>query len=107
MAQNLFLYRIQLTRFEVLTEGPTEAEDQLIGQHADYLEQLTRQGVALLVGRTLNLDPSNFGMCLFRADSEVEANAVMNNDPAVKAGIFKATLFPFRLVFLGDFTGLP
>jgi uncharacterized protein len=104
--QNLYLYRIQLTRLGMLTEGRTEAEDITYKQHVAYLQKLTDEGTALLVGRTLNADETTFGICIFRAESDEAADAIMNNDPGVHGGVWKATLFPFRIAFLGDFTGI-
>ena len=43
-----------------------------------------------------------FGLVIFKADSEAEARQIMENDPAVKHGVMRATLYPYRVVFLGD-----
>jgi len=51
-----YLYRIQPTRYEMLTEGRTPEETQIIGEHFTYLERLTREGVAILIGRTLTTE---------------------------------------------------
>jgi len=52
----------------------------------------------ILVGRTLTTDESTFGLAIFRAASEEVALDIMNNDPAVKTGVMRATLFPFLVV---------
>ncbi len=97
---NEYLYRIQPTRHAMLTDGPTPAEAELIGQHFAYLEGLTQQGVVVLAGRTLTTDKSTFGIVIFRAASDKAARAVMAADPAVAGGVMRARLFPFRVALL-------
>ena len=92
-----YLYRIQPTRYEMLTEGATPEEDEIIGEHFAYLEGLTMEGVAILVGRTLTTDQDTMGIVIFTARSDGEARALMNADPAVSKGVMRAKLFPFRI----------
>lgn len=92
---NTYLYRIQPVNLNLLTSGGTEEEERLVGEHFQYLKKLTESGILLLAGRTLNTDESSFGIVIFNAESESEALQVMNNDPAVKNGVFKSKLFPF------------
>ncbi len=95
-----YLYKIQPTRPEMLTQGPTSAEEETISQHFDYLKNLTDQGVAVLVGRTLTTDERTFGIVIFEATSEELAREIMNNDPAVKQGVMRAELYPFRIALM-------
>ena len=97
-----FLYRIQPTRPAMLTEGPTPEEDAIVGQHFAYLQGLMAQGTLMLAGRTLNTDPSSFGIVIFFAGSEAEARAIMENDPAVRQGVMRAELFPYRIALLDN-----
>jgi uncharacterized protein YciI len=92
-----YLYRIQPTRYEMLTEGRTPEETQIIGEHFTYLERLTREGVAILVGRTLTTEQDSMGIVIFTARSDEEARALMEADPAVSKGVMNAKLFPFRI----------
>ncbi|HMQ54105.1 MAG TPA: YciI family protein [Anaerolineae bacterium] len=96
-----YLYKIQPTRLGMLTEGPTPQEAEIISTHFNYLQSLTDQGIAIFVGRTLNTDGSAFGITVFEADSEEAAREIMDNDPAVIAGVMRAELFPFRVVLMG------
>jgi uncharacterized protein YciI len=91
-----FLYTIHPTRDGFL-ETTTPDEYRIVDEHFHYLERLARKGVVLLAGRTLNTDPSAFGIVIFEASSEADADRVMTEDPAVREGIFKATLFPYRI----------
>jgi uncharacterized protein YciI len=95
-----YLYKVQPARLEMLTQDPTPQEAELISQHFDYLEKLTEQDVTVLVGRTLTTDEHSFGIAIFKAASEEAARDVMNNDPAVKNGVMRATLYPFRIALM-------
>jgi uncharacterized protein YciI len=84
----------------MLSEGSTPEERALIGQHFDRLEHLMHEGVVILAGRTLNTDVSTFGIVIFNSQSEETARVLMNDDPAVKGGVFSAELFPYRVALI-------
>ena len=92
-----FLYRIRPVRLAMLLEGPTIEEDQAVTAHFEYLKALAEKGVVIFAGRTLNMDESCFGIVVIRAASEEEGRSVMEEDPAVSAGVMEAELFPFRV----------
>jgi uncharacterized protein YciI len=92
-----FLYRLEPARVEMVTVGPTPDEAAIVSQHFAYLENLTTQGVMLLVGRTQDNSPDTIGLAIFQAESEDQARAIMENDPAVKNGVMQAKLFPFKI----------
>lgn len=92
-----YLYRIQPTRLGMLTEAPTERESAVIGAHFSYLKGLVDQGVVLMAGRTLNADESTFGIAIFEAESLAAAEEIMRADPAVREGVMRAELFPYRV----------
>ena len=98
----IYLYRIQPTRREMLTEGPTIDEEQVIDAHFEFLQKLTGQGIVLLAGRTLNNDPSSFGIIILQAESEKAARQLMLSDPAVSNGVMRAELFPFRIALCSN-----
>jgi uncharacterized protein YciI len=98
---SLFLYKIQPVRPEMLSAGPTPEEEEAVSRHFDYLQGLTEAGVVLLAGRTLNTDPSSFGIVIFRAGSEEAARQIVADDPAVKQRIMRAELYPYRIALLG------
>ncbi len=97
-----YLYKIQPTRPQMLIEGPTSEEEAILSGHFAYLKDLTEQGVVILAGRTLNTDASSFGIVIFRASSEDEARERMNDDPAVKQGVMRAELYPYRIALMAD-----
>jgi len=91
-----YLVLIRPTRPEMLVTSTPE-EDRVVGEHFDYLKCLAAKGIVLMAGRTLNDDPSSFGIIVFVADSEAAAARRMNEDPAVVAGVFRAELYPYRV----------
>jgi uncharacterized protein YciI len=95
-----YLYRIQPTRAAMLSEGATEYESAKTSEHFSYLKELVEQGVVILAGRTLNTDPSSFGIVVFNADSDAAAQAIVDADPAVVGGVMRAALFPYRVALL-------
>lgn len=96
-----YLYEITPSREDMLSKGSTPEEDALIEKHFYYLKDLYDKGIVRLAGRTLNTDPSSHGLVIFEAEDRMSAEKIMEDDPAVKAGVFTAKLFPFRTA-LGD-----
>jgi uncharacterized protein YciI len=92
-----YLYRIQPTRHDMLKEGLTPVEKGIMEEHFAYLHRLTEEGAMILVGRTLTTDEDSMGIAIFKAHSDEEAGALMNEDPAVSKGVMHAKLFPFRV----------
>lgn len=97
-----YLYRIQPVRPEMLTEGATTEESAIVSAHFNYLQDLTAKGIVLLAGRTLNTDPSSFGIIIFQAESDEAARKIMHADPAVQNRVFRAELFPYRIALTGE-----
>jgi uncharacterized protein YciI len=101
MKKRQWLYRIQPTRPGILSEGPTEEEGGIIDEHFEYLKKLTEKGVVLLAGRTLNTDPSSFGIVIYVAKDEKDARDIFENDPAVRKGVFKGEVYPYKTALVG------
>lgn len=96
-----YLYRVAPTRAGFLLESTPE-EDAIVSAHFQYLKALTEQGGVLLAGRTLNTDATSHGLVVLEADSEAHARSLMENDPAVKAGVFSSELFPFSVALVSE-----
>lgn len=94
-----FIYLLRPSRIEMVTEGPTPEEMQVLGAHAAYLDKLAGEGTMLLAGRTQNNDASTLGLAIFFAESETAARAIMEGDPAVKNGVMRAELYPYAIAF--------
>lgn len=76
----------------------TEAEKEILGRHAAYIADLTAKGVVALAGPCT--DMKGPGIVVFQAANEPAARAIMEGDPAVQEGVFKAELHPMRLSFV-------
>ena len=74
---------------------------QLVDKHFNKLQALTHQGVVLFSGHTLVTDETGFGIIVVRADSEAEAQKIIDDDDLVKAGLVRGTVFPFQVVTSG------
>jgi uncharacterized protein YciI len=83
---------------EGMVEEPTDAEAAAVEAHFRYLQSLTEQGVIVLAGRTL--EKPHVGIIILRAADRSAAEAIMHDDPALRAGVFRARLQPFRIALL-------
>jgi uncharacterized protein YciI len=104
---NQWIYVLKVTRLEMLTEGSTPEEDEIVGRHFAYLKDLTEQGVMILMGRTQNNDESTFGIAIFEAEDEDAARTIMENDPAVAGGVMRATLYPYKVALMRELKKKP
>jgi len=93
------VYQLHARRLEMVTQGPNEEEAVILKDHFNYLMRLAAEGKLSLVGRTANNDETTFGLALINSADEAEARLIMDNDPAISAGIMTAELFPFRIAF--------
>ncbi|MDR7186277.1 MULTISPECIES: YciI family protein [Microbacterium] len=98
MAQ--WLYRIVPSRPEMVADA-TPDEQRIVGEHFAYLVALRDRGVLVLAGRTQESE-GTFGITIFEADDEATARGIMNADPAVAAGVFVASLHPYRIAVARD-----
>ena len=98
--QKQFIYVLKLTPRLLEEKNWTEQDNQIIGRHFSRLQRLHKEGRVLMAGRTLNADPSQFGVVVFEAASEEEARELMEADDAVKEKIMTAQLFPFRVALI-------
>jgi len=98
MAQ--WLYRIVPARPEMVADA-TPDEQRIVGEHFAYLVALRDRGVLVIAGRTQETE-GTFGITIFEADDEPAAREVMNSDPAVAAGVFVASLHPYRIAVARD-----
>jgi uncharacterized protein YciI len=81
----------------MLADGPTEREGKVVQEHFEYLQGLVAEGTVLMAGRTLTVDERTFGIVILVAQSEARATEIMQGDPAVKHGVMRAELFPYRI----------
>ena len=72
---------------------------EVVSNHFNHLKLKMDEGVVLLAGRSAYevSNDENFGIVVFRADSESDAQEFMENDPSVGGNVMEATLHPFSL----------
>ncbi len=100
--KNLYLYKIEPTRPEMLTKGGTPEEDAIMGEHFAYLKAKTEDGTIFLAGPSFRANGSGMGITIFEAEDDAAAEAFMNGDPAVQKGVMQAEWLHFRLSLLGN-----
>lgn len=88
-----FLYVVKLTKPEMWGKMSSE-EEAIVDEHFERLKLVLADGKLVLAGPCLD---GAFGIVVFRAESEKEAEKFVRNDPAVKKGIMNAELHPFRV----------
>lgn len=79
-------------------EDITESEQEIVNHHFALLQEAHRQGKVALVGRC---DDTPLGIIILQVNSRQEAQAILDNDPAVKAGLMRGKLHPFT-VYMGS-----
>src|SRR5579872_6273501 len=99
---DVFMYTLHPARPSMLTEGPTEAEKTLAARHWAYSVDLLQRGIVLFAGRTIDRSADSFATMVIRAKSPDDARAIMQNDPAVEGGLFRARLFPYQPMLMGS-----
>ncbi|MBK7673256.1 MAG: ATP-binding cassette domain-containing protein [bacterium] len=103
---NQFAYVLRPSRPKMLTEGPTEGEARLVGEHFAYLQGLLAAGSLRLAGRATDSGERTFGIVIFEAVDSAAAAALMAADPAVKGGVMGAELFPFNIALMAGGAGV-
>ena len=87
---------IKPARDEFMT-NPTEKEIAVMKDHFEYLKNLLAEGKLILAGPATNND-NPFGILIFKAETQEEAEQMMKNDPSVIAGVQNIKEFePFTL----------
>ncbi len=84
---------VKLVRPELLEDMSPE-QGAIMERHFGRLQQGVREGKVVLAGPCTN---GAFGIVVYDADSEEEAAAYMDEDPAVQGGLMTAELHPFRI----------
>lgn len=92
-----FIYVLRLLPEYLAESNWTEETNEIVGRHFECLKSLLEQGTVIMAGRTTTMDETAFGIVVFKAASEVEAEKLMLSDPAVAEGVMTAELHPFRV----------
>lgn len=89
-------------RAELISEGPTEAESEIVGRHFHYYQKLVNDGVALLVGRTQDNSANTLGLAILKAADLESAWRIAEFDPAVREGVMTLEVRPYSIALFGD-----
>jgi uncharacterized protein len=87
-----FIYVLKPVRSTFL-EDSTEDERAIVSEHFHYLQNLNKEQIVFLAGRT---EQAEFGIVILNTESLQQAEKIMQNDPAVKKNVMTADLYPFR-----------
>lgn len=77
----------------------TPGEMAIVGDHFAHLRRMLGRGELFLAGRTQE-DENPVGIVILRASDLETARAMMDDDPAVRAGVFKAEIRPYQIALL-------
>ncbi|MEQ9617488.1 MAG: SRPBCC domain-containing protein [Phycisphaerales bacterium] len=80
--------------------NPDPDEGAKVGEHFRYLQEAIRSGTLVLAGPCT--DFKGPAVVIFHAKDEDAARAFMENDPAIAAGVFNATLHPMNFSLLRE-----
>ncbi len=76
-----------------------EGTEEKVSEHFKYLQSLLEKGILTMAGRFSEV---LIGLTMIEAESREAALEIMTNDPAVKAGIFHAELYPWRIALKAE-----
>ena len=71
-----------------------EGTDEIVSQHFQYLKSLHAEGKVMMAGRFSDV---LIGLVMLTAENRIQAEEIMNNDPAIKAKIFHGELYEWRI----------
>lgn len=102
MEKKQFIYMLKLIPSLLDGNNWTERENRIVQEHFETLQKLVAENTVILAGRTLNNDPSTFGIVILQTETEEKARSLMENDPAVKERIMTAELYPYRIALFNQ-----
>jgi len=71
-----------------------EGTEKKVTEHFNYLKSLLKDGKLTMAGRFSEV---LIGLVMIEVESREAALDIMENDPAVKAGVFHAELYPWSI----------
>jgi uncharacterized protein len=95
-----FLIRIHPTRSSFVS-GMTERESDFMRQHFVYWGDRLKERKLVLAG-PIPIEPGTFGIVIVRADDTSEAEALIREDPSIRANVMAYEIFPFKLALFDN-----
>jgi uncharacterized protein YciI len=80
-------------------EDMTPEEEEIMGEHFEYLKLLVKEKRVVLAGPVWK---PTFGLMILRVDSEAEAQEIMKHEPSVKKGLHDFEMQEMVLSLLMD-----
>ena len=98
--KNEYIYVLRLC--DRLSNGGewTALDEKAVDDHFERLKFMKSEGSLILAGRTQTGNEATFGIVIFEALSDEEADFMMKNDPAVARGIMTSELFPYKVALM-------
>ena len=78
--------------------GEPETE-RIVTEHFQYLQNLLAEGILVMAGRFSEV---LIGLVVINCENRDRALKIMNNDPAIKAGVFHGELYPWRIALKSE-----
>lgn len=93
MSERHYVYMLKPVNVP-MDEIMTTENEQAMTDHFNRLKVMLAEGRLVLAGPC---EDEAFGVVIFTAESDEDAERIMNDDPAVLAGLMTAELHPFRV----------
>ena len=100
--QEPLLFAVEIKTGPMWDQAKPPQEQAHFREHSANLKRLRDAGSLLLGARY-----SDKGLVVLAAQSEAEARAMMEEDPSIKAGVFKYELHPFNVFYGGSVNPRP
>ncbi len=78
-------------------EGMTSEEEEIMGEHFNYLKDLVAEKRLVVAGPVMN---PTFGLIILRVESEHEARSIMDKEPSVVKRLHNYEMQPMTLSLL-------
>ncbi len=92
-----FIYVLRLVPRLYSDSNWTKEDEAALSRHFARFKHAIETGELILAGRTSESGDKTFGIAIFEAKDEPAAQAFMESDPAVVAGLMIAELHPFAV----------
>ena len=80
-------------------EDMTPAEEEIMGEHFEYLKNLVAEKRVVMAGPVMN---PTFGLIILRVESETEARDILKSEPSVSKGLHDYEMQEMILSLLMD-----
>jgi uncharacterized protein len=79
---------------EEFFDNPSDYEEVVMQEQLNFLNAGVDSGQVILAGPCTD---HSFGLVIFNADNEIDANKFMMSDPSIQKNVMIAELHPFKI----------